>query len=73
MVGLHRQPCIYRGNSEFPCLCQPPTLFGHEKRWYCDCCGEPSAMIRYGLCDLCESHQYSSSYQARTDHEIMNA
>lgn len=65
----HHEVCPYRGSHHFPCTCQPPTVFGEDQRWYCDCCEEPRAMIQYGLCEMCEAHQYSDGRQADLEHE----
>ena len=67
--GGHPSSCPYRGNSDFACTCQPPTLYGSVLLWHCGCCNLPLALLKYGLCDMCESHQYSSPTQARDDHE----
>lgn len=65
----HKKHCAYRNNSDFPCVCHPPTLF-HEsmKLWYCDCCERPRAILRYGLCEMCSEHQYSDPRHVDIEH-----
>lgn len=65
----HLPGCVYRGSHHFACTCQPPTVWGKTKLWYCDCCEEPRALIQYGVCEMCESHEYSDARQAELDHE----
>lgn len=67
----HRQGCQYLGTHHYACTCQPPTLFERELLWQCDCCGHPRADQQYGLCDVCEGHEYSDPKQAEFDHEAL--
>lgn len=67
----HKNGCPYRGSHHFSCTCQPPSLFGTTKLWYCDCCERPRALTQYGLCEICEGHQYSSGHVADAEHEAM--
>jgi hypothetical protein len=67
----HKSGCPYRGSHHFPCTCQPPSLFGITKSWYCDCCERPRAMTQYGLCEICFDHQYSSGHVADAEHEAL--
>lgn len=65
----HLPGCVYRRSHHFACTCQPPTIWGKTKLWYCDCCEEPRALIQYGVCEMCEPHEYSDARQAELDHE----
>lgn len=65
----HRRGCLYMLHaSAWPCTCQPPTLWGETKLWYCSCCGRPGAWEKYGLCDVCSAHQYGPYVQVEQDH-----
>lgn len=66
----HQSTCPYRGSHHFPCTCQPPSLFGESKLWYCDCCEEARSPIQHGLCEMCEAHQYSDGGQADLEHTL---
>jgi hypothetical protein len=68
----HKPSCVYIGNHDYSCSCQPPTIFGPTDTWHCECCERPRATERYGLCDLCDEHQYSQA-RAEADHDALEA
>lgn len=68
----HQSNCPYRGSHHFPCTCQPLSLFGESRLWYCDCCDEPRSALQHGLCEMCEAHQYSDPRQADLEHQAIS-
>ncbi len=64
----HKRKCLYSGTHDYPCTCQPSTLWSDSPQWHCDCCSQPRADIKYGLCDLCSAHQYAHGHQAAVEH-----
>lgn len=65
----HKRRCLFNGDHDHPCTCQPTTLWADAELWLCDCCNEPRATIRFGLCDLCEHHQYADGHNAEIEHD----
>lgn len=66
----HKRVCLYLGTHEYPCTCQPPTLWGQVKRYHCDCCSEARAKVHHGLCDLCAEHQNDPGHHAESEHRV---
>lgn len=65
----HKSRCLYNGSHDYPCNCQPTTLWADAEMWLCDCCNEPRSAIRFGLCDLCKCHQYADGHNAEIEHD----
>lgn len=66
----HKDRCMYVGSHSYACTCQPPTVWGRTLLWRCDCCEQPAAPVQYGLCAMCESHQYDPPWKAEAEHEV---
>lgn len=74
----HPWPCLYAGDTRWPCVCQRTWLFDNHWNldlvygpllWHCECCEEPWSSEKHELCDLCEAHEYSVDVlQQSTEH-----
>lgn len=60
----HKLGCAYRvkNPTDFACTCQPLTIFGKTRGWFCYMCELPLASEQHGVCAICEPQEYGSHH-----------
>lgn len=63
-IYKHKLGCAYRvkNPTDFACTCQPITIFGKTRGWFCYMCELPLASEQHGVCAICEPQEYGSHH-----------